>query len=146
MKKLCILFFFSFILCNIISAQWSVGGRFGGTSGVTIKHYPASSGLLFEGIAAYNFDDHLDAFSVTLLLEKLGALNSQGTLGAIIGGGETMVFGDEFYLGINGILGFDWRIGRIGLQVDWMPTYIFINESYFSPINLAFTARWVFQR
>jgi hypothetical protein len=52
------------------------------------------------------------------LLEKFGPLNSQGTLGAIIGGGETMVFGDEFYLGINGILGFDWRIA--GSVYKWI--------------------------
>ena len=147
MKKLSILYLLIFVLCNAISGQWSVGARFGGTSGVSIKHYPASaSNLQFEAITAYNFDDHLDAVSLTLLFEKFGPLGSGEKLGAILGFGETMVFGDEFYLGVNGILGFDWRIGKIGVQLDWMPTYIFINDSHFSAINLAATGRWIFGR
>ena len=101
------------------------------------------SRLLFEAIAAHNFDEKTDGFALTLLGEKFGSLSNDGKLGAILGIGETMVFTDDFLLGINGVLGFDWRIGRIGLQVDWMPTYFFINESYFSPVNAAFTARWV---
>jgi hypothetical protein len=84
---------------------------------------------------------------VTLLVEKFGPLSEDGKLGAILGIGETMVFPeDDFLLGASGIIGFDWRIGnRLGVQLDWMPTYIFINDSYFSPINAAFTARWVFR-
>jgi len=137
---------FVFLFIHAAHGQWSVGGRFGGATGVSLKHYPASNGILFEGITAISLDDNLDAFSVTLLVEKFGPLSEDGKLGAIIGLGETMVFPeDDFLLGISGILGFDWRIGkRIGLQLDWMPTYIFINDSYFSPINTALTARWIF--
>ena len=141
---------FSLFLCLTsisLSAQWSVGARFGGASGVSIKKYARSGNVHFEAIAAANFDDHFNGkgTSLTLLGEKFGPLSENGKLGAILGIGETMVFGDEFYLGVSGILGFDWRIGRrIGFQVDWLPTWIFVNDSYFSPINVAGTVRWVF--
>lgn len=144
MKRLLILLFFVFLLAGTASAQWSVGARFGGASGVSLKHYSKTGGFNVELIGALSFDDELDGTSLTLLGQKFGPLSEGGKLGAFLGVGETMIFGDEFYLGISGALGFDWRIGRIGLQLDWMPTWIFINKSYFSPINAAFTARWMF--
>ena len=143
MKNSLFLFFFVFILCGSASAQWSVGARFGGASGISIKNY-SSGPINIEIIAAQSFDDNIDGFAVTLLAEKFGALSENGKLGAFLGIGETMIFGDEFYLGVSGALGFDWRLGRIGLQLDWLPTWIFINKSYFSPVNAAVTARWMF--
>jgi len=132
------------LITGSISAQWSVGARFGGASGLSLKNYSKSGSLHFEAISAFSLDENLDGFSLTLLGEKFGAFSEDGKLGAILGAGETMVFGDEFLLGLSGILGFDWRIGRIGLQVDWLPTWIFVNDSYFSPVNAAVTARWMF--
>lgn len=144
MKNFLLLVLLSFACITTTSAQWSVGARFGGASGVSIKHYPASNGLLFEGISAFSFDDNLKDLSLTLLLEKFGPLSENEKLGAILGFGETMVFTDDFLLGVSGILGFDWRIGRFGMQIDWLPTYIFINDSYFNSVNVAYTARWIF--
>lgn len=134
----------AFLMTGNLSAQWSVGARFGGSSGVSLKSYSKTGNTHFEFITAFNFDENVEGFSVTILGEKFGAFSEDGKLGAILGVGETMVFGDEFLLGVSGILGFDWRIGRIGLQLDWLPTWIFVNESYFSPINAAVTARWMF--
>ncbi len=134
----------AFLMTGNLSAQWSVGARFGGSSGVSLKSYSKTGNTHFEFITAFNFDENVEGFSVTILGEKFGAFSEDGKLGGILGGGETMVFGDEFLLGVSGILGFDWRIGRIGVQVDWLPTWIFVNDSYFSPINAAFTARWMF--
>lgn len=147
MKKVLFISLLAFMFIQGVSAQWSVGARFGGASGLSLKNYSKSGSLHFEAIAAANFDDHFDGegFSLTLLGEKFGPLSEDGKLGAILGVGETMIFGDEFYLGLSGIIGFDWRIGRrIGFQVDWLPTWIFVNDSYFSPINVAGTVRWVF--
>jgi hypothetical protein len=136
----------AFFIAASVSAQWSVGARFGGASGISLKSYSKTGSTHFEAISAFSFDEHFDdkGFSLTLLGEKFGAFSENGKFGAILGAGETMIFGDEFYLGLSGIIGFDWRIGRIGMQVDWLPTWIFVNDSYFSPVNLAFTARWVF--
>lgn len=144
MKNRFFLFFFVFILCGSASAQWSLGARFGGASGLSLKSYSKSGALNIEIIAAQSFDEDIEGFALTILGEKFGALSENGKLAAFLGVGETMIFGDEFYLGVSGALGFDWRLGRIGLQLDWLPTWIFINKSYFSPINAAVTARWVF--
>lgn len=144
MKKILLISLLAFLFIHSASAQWSVGARFGGASGVSLKSYSRTGSTHFEFISAFNFDENVDGFSVTILGEKFGALSESGKLGAILGAGETMIFGDEFLLGVSGIIGFDWRIGRIGLQLDWLPTWIFVNDSYFSPINAAVTARWMF--
>ncbi len=145
MKHLIVLFLITISTYQVASAQWSVGARFGGASGISLKSYSKSGSFHFEAITAFSLDENLDGFSLTLLGEKMGAFSNDGKLGAILGGGETMVFGDDFYLGLSAILGLDWRIGRrIGLQLDWLPTWIFVNDSYFSPVNAAFTARWMF--
>lgn len=140
--------FLGLLVClfmNDLNAQWSIGARFGGTSGVSLKSYSKTGSTHFEAITAFNFDKELDGFSATLLFEKFGAFDSANKFGAILGAGETMVFTDDFYLGLSGIIGFDWRIGRrIGFQVDWLPTWFFVPESYFSAINIAGTVRWVF--
>jgi len=147
MKKITLFLFCVVCIAGSASGQWSVGARFGGASGVSLKHYPkASDGVLFEAISAFNFDENVDGFTLTLMLEKLGAFSDDRKFGAIIGVGESMIFPkNDFLLGVSGIIGFDMRVGRrIGFQVDWLPTYIFVNDSYFSPINAAFTARWMF--
>jgi hypothetical protein len=145
MKLNLILAMIAFLFVQGLHAQWSVGARFGGTSGLSLKNYSRSGSTHFEAITAFNFDKELDGFSATLLFEKFGAFDSANKFGAILGAGETMVFTDDFYLGISGIIGFDWRIGRrIGFQVDWLPTWFFVPESYFSSINIAGTVRWIF--
>ena len=145
MKNALLLLFISVLCVSDLSSQWSIGGRFGGASGISLKSYSKTGTFHFEAITAFSFDENLDGFSVTLLGEKMGAFSNDGKLGAILGGGETMIFGDDFYLGLSAILGLDWRIGRrIGLQLDWLPTWVFINDSYFSPVNAAVTARWMF--
>ncbi len=145
MKNALLLLFISVLCIGDLSSQWSIGGRFGGASGISLKSYSKTGTFHFEAITAFSFDENLDGFSVTLLGEKMGAFSNDGKLGAILGGGETMIFGDDFYLGLSAILGLDWRIGRrIGLQLDWLPTWVFINDSYFSPVNAAVTARWMF--
>ena len=144
MKNRLLLILLTCFLAGSASAQWSVGARFGGASGVSLKSYSRTGTTHFEFISAFNFDENVDGFSVTILAEKFGAFSESGKFGAIIGVGETMVFADDFLLGASGIIGFDWRIGRIGFQVDWLPTWIFVNDSYFSPINAAVTARWMF--
>jgi hypothetical protein len=126
------------------TAQWSVGARFGGATGLSLKKYTNSRHTAFEVITGYNFDGEIEGFALSPMFEKLGPLNDSGSFSAIFGPGVNLIFGDEFYFGASAILGLDWRLGRIGLQVDWMPTYIFVNESYFSPVNAAFTARLLF--
>lgn len=125
MKKILFISLLAFLFIQGVSAQWSVGARFGGASGVSLKSYSRTGTTHFEFISAFNFDENVDGFSVTILGEKFGALSESGKLGAILGVGETMIFGDEFLLGVSGIIGFDWRIGRVGLNLTgYLPGYL----------------------
>lgn len=153
MKKLAVLLFFALFFINvqaqkIVGGEWSVGPRLGGSSGISLKKHMGSNKAAFEFIAANSFDKRVEGFSVTALFEKLAPLNGNGQLSALFGGGFNLNFKDETKFGVSGILGFDWRLKNvpITLQVDWLPTWYFINESYFSGVNGAFTVRYVLNR
>jgi hypothetical protein len=143
----------NFLLCTLLfcllglgsaSAQWAAGVRLGGASGLSLKKYSRYGGADFEVIAAKSFDDKADGFGLTLMLEKFADFTNDNKFGAILGVGETMVFADEFWFGISGTIGFELRLGRIAVQGDWLPTFFFVDDAYFTPINGAVTARWVF--
>jgi hypothetical protein len=140
-----------FILCQSqaqkVGGEWSAGLRLGGSSGVSLKKHSEYKSA-FEFIFANSFDKKVDGFSVTALYEKLSPMNGNGQLSAMWGGGVNLNFKNDVKFGLSGIIGFDWRLKTIPvtLQVDWMPTWYFINESYFSGINGAFTARYVLNR
>jgi hypothetical protein len=123
--------------------ELSIGPRFGGSSGLSLKKHAASNKSAFEFLFQWSFDDEVEGFGVTALWEKLAPL-SGNRLAAMFGAGPATVFGDEFRFGIGGIIGFDWRISKIiNLQMDWQPTWYFVNGSDFSSVNLGFTVRYV---
>lgn len=153
MKKL----FFSVLLITllmnvqaqkIVGGEWSAGARLGGSSGVSLKHHGGSNKSAFEFIAANSFDKKVEGFTLTALFEKLAPLNGNGQLSALLGGGINLNFKDDTKFGVSGILGFDWRLKNVPvtMQVDWLPTWFFVNESYFSGVNAAFTIRYVLNR
>jgi hypothetical protein len=122
----------------------SLGPRFGGSSGLSLKKHSASNNGAFELLAGWNFDEDVEGVNFNLLYEKLAPLSGQ-KLNALFGAGAGVaVFGDEFRMGLAGIVGFDYRISKfVNLQIDWQPTWYFINGSEFSPMNAGFTIRYV---
>ena len=102
-----------------------------GKKGKIVKSIPSENMVVVEGV------------NMNFLWEKLVPFSGD-RLGVIFGIGPGLAFLDEFRLGAAGIIGFDWRITNIvNLQVDWQPTWYFVNGSDFSPINAGFTARYV---
>lgn len=153
MKKIIATILLTNILLNadaqkVVGGEWSIGGRFGGSSGISLKHHSGSNKSAFELIAANSFDKSVEGFSITGLYEKLAPLNENGQLSALFGGGVNFNFKDDVKFGVSGILGFDWRLKNVPLtlQVDWLPTWYFVNENYFSGVNAAFTIRYVLNR
>lgn len=128
--------------------EWSAGARIGGSIGVSLKSHAKSNDYAFELIAANSFDEKMKGFSLGILYEKLASISDNGRLSAIAGGGFGFNFQDRTNFGVTGILGFDWRLKSIPLnfQLDWAPTFFFINTTHFSGINGAFTARYTFNR
>ena len=130
---------------KIVGGEIAAGARFGGQSGLTIKKYNGSNRSALEGVVGWNFDNAIQGFSMTGLFEKMAPLNSNGQLSGQFGFGGTAIFGDKFYLGPTGILGFDWRLKKVPvtMSVDWMPTWILIGTSRFSSLNGAFSLRYI---
>ena len=140
-------------LCSVISVfaqkpvggEWAIGARFGGSIGATLKKYSVYNTSALEFMGAWNFDNRIDGFALSALWEKLAPLSHSTQLSAFIGGGATAAFGSKFKMGASGIIGIDWRFKMvpINLQFDWMPTYFFINDNYFSPVNGALSVRYL---
>ncbi|MCX6322696.1 MAG: hypothetical protein NTZ41_00665 [Sphingobacteriales bacterium] len=126
-----------------VGGEWSIGPRLGGSSGLSLKKHGGTSA--FEFIAANSFDKEVEGFSLTVLFEKLAPLNGNGQLSALFGAGMNLTFADVTQVGVSGVLGFDWRLKTvpITMQVDWMPTLYFVNGTYFSGVNGAFTIRYI---
>lgn len=127
-----------------VGGEWSLGPRFGGSSGVSLKKHSMTNHGAFEMLAGWNFDQNVEGVNFSFLYEKLVPLSGP-KLSALLGAGPGIaVFGDEFRMGLAGMIGFDYRISKVvNLQVDWQPTWYFINGSDFSPMNAGFTVRYV---
>lgn len=131
-----------------VGGEISIGGRFGGSSGLTLKKHNGYNTSALEFIAQFkSFDDNeeLDGFSLSALYQKLAPMSSSKQVSAIFGLGASMNFKDKFDMGASGMIGFDWRLkaAPITLQVDWMPTWFFIGTNEFVVTNAAFSARYV---
>jgi hypothetical protein len=132
---------------QMAGGEVAAGVRLGGSTGATVKFYGGGNRSAIEVLGLWNFDKDVEGFGITALWEKLAPLSGNNRINAIIGGGPAMVFGDEFRFGLTGILGFDWRLkAPINLQVDWAPTWYFVNGSDFSGTNVAFSVRYVLNR
>ncbi len=131
-----------------VGGEISVGGRFGGSSGVTLKKHNGYNTSAIEFIAQFkNFDkiEELDGFSLSALYQKLAPMSGSKQVSAIFGVGASMNFKDQFDMGVSGMIGFDWRLkaAPVTLQVDWMPTWFLIGENEFIFTNAAVSARYV---
>lgn len=123
----------------------ALGLRAGGAAGVTYKKFFNKS-FAFEGLLAKNFEKGRDGIMISGLFEKHAPLGGH-RFSALIGGGPAYHF-ERKSAGINGIIGFDWRIFKspINLQVDWSPAYYFSGDDHFSLINTAFSIRYILNR
>jgi hypothetical protein len=128
-----------------VGGEFAAGVRLGGTTALTLKKYSGYNKSAWEALLGWNFDNEIDGFNASLLWEKLAPLTASKKLNAEFGFGATMVFGEKFYFGPSGIIGFDWRLKAvpITMSVDWMPTWILVGTSRFSGTNGAFSIRWV---
>ena len=130
-----------------VGGEWAIGARLGNPIGMSLKKYAGSNKSALEFIASWDFDDasDIDGFMIAGLWEKLAPLSSSGQLSAEFGFGPALIFGNKFYGGLNGIIGFDWRLkaAPFSMSVDWMPSWVFIGTNEFSSLQGAFTVRYI---
>jgi hypothetical protein len=155
MKNVTVLFLFISLFQAVpalaqknVGGEISLGARLGGSVGASLKRHGSYNKSALEFIAqfkSFEGNEELDGFSLSAMFQKLAPLSGSTQLSALLGGGLSANFKDEFELGVSGQLGFDWRLKAlpITLQVDWMPTYFFINTSEFALANGAISARYV---
>jgi hypothetical protein len=134
-----------------VGGEISAGIRLGGNSGFTLKKHNNYNTSALEFIAQFDYvgdDPDLDGFSITALWEKLAPLSTSSQLSALFGVGPSLNFNQDFNFGVSGVLGFDWRLKKVPvtLQLDWMPTWYFVNASNFTFSNAAVSARYVLNR
>lgn len=135
-----------------VGGELSLGARFGGTISASLKKHWNYNKSAFELIAQFkDFDNSgsdLDGFALSAMFQKLAPLSGSNKLSALLGVGPSFNFKDQFNLGISGQIGFDLRMksAPITLQLDWMPTYYFVNANSFKATNGAVTARFVLNR
>jgi hypothetical protein len=153
-KRMMALLAVAFVFCcvdgfsqtKVVGGEVALGARLGGASGITLKRYSGSNGSALEFIGAWNFgNSKLEGFGLTGLWEKLAPLTSSKQLSAEFGFGVTAIWGDEFYFGPSAVIGFDWRLKAvpITMSVDWIPTWILVNESEFVGTNVSYSIRYI---
>lgn len=131
-----------------LGGELSIGPRFGGTIGGSLKKHFSGNGGAFEVMGTNSLDNVIKGFTLSAYGEKLAPLRGKGQFSAFIGLGLNANFKDQTKIGAGSILGFDWRprLVPLTLQVDWAPSYYFVNSNRFIASNAAFTIRYVLNR
>ncbi len=125
--------------------NWGIGLRGGFDYGLTVKKYMGGNALDFMG----HF--HNNGVQVAGLYEWNHQLGSGFTLyygaGLSLGAWE---YGDSnemgFGLGIDGIVGVEWKIPSVplALSLDWKPSFEILPETDFYIKGFAFGVKYVF--
>lgn len=131
-----------------LGGELSIGPRFGGSIGGSLKKHFSGNGGAFELMGTNSLDNVIKGFTLSAYGEKLAPLRGKGQFSAFLGLGMNANFKDQTKIGAGTILGFDWRprLVPLTLQVDWAPSYYFVNSNRFIVSNAAFTIRYILNR
>lgn len=141
MKKL--LVFASFVLCSYAGFSQEVGARWGEVLGNDIAldmMLRSGDGHRLHADLSFGND-----FGLELLWNVIRPLGNS-SLNWYIGLGPSMLFSENFLLGISGELGLEYRFAKLPIAVgaDWRPTFFIIDESEFESGGFGVNARFVF--
>ncbi|MBK6965338.1 MAG: outer membrane insertion C- signal [Bacteroidales bacterium] len=144
MKKLLLISIFALIAVYYAGAQ-EIGVRFGGTNGaggVALDGvFGAGPGRIHADLGIYNGGVGVDVLW-DFIYKPLGGEAFNWYLGA----GPTTYIGDDFWLGVCGEIGLEYRFNSvpISLGVDWRPTLWVIEETKFGADSFGLCARFRF--
>ena len=134
MKKLICLFVVAIASLTAVSAQqdynWGVGIRFGGDlGGVTVKHKFNATDA-FEAIVAMPWKDGV---ILTVLYQRHIPVIDHGFHLYYGAGGHVGALGKNFALGIDGIVGLEYKMPDLPLlfSIDYKPSFNIIRTSGF---------------
>ena len=142
MKKLLVLA--SFVLCSYAGFSQEIGARWGEVLGNDIAlDMMLRSGDGHRLHADLSFGNN---FGLELLWDVLYRPLGSSNLYWYIGIGPSMLFADDFQLGVSGELGLEYRFAKlpIALGADWRPTFWIIDDTDFETGGFGVNARFVF--
>lgn len=105
---------------------------------ISLKHF-VNSNIALEGLLSFG-----DPVSLGALVEAHHPINGAAGLNWLVGGGAYVGFGGVRNFGGQGILGLDYKIASIplNLSLDWKPELNFIRDISFEPAAVGFSARF----
>ncbi len=129
----------------------AIGGRFGTANGISFKTSLKKNAML-ELIGNFRSNSSFDYFQVTGLYEIYNPINGAEGLNWFYGGGATIGsvkakgFDGDVYLGVNGVLGLDYKFNGapINLSLDWIPTLRLTPNTNFYSGDVGLGVRFTF--
>lgn len=146
MKKLFCLIAVAFLTLTTVSAQdykWAAGIRTGGeTIGLSVK-YSLDGVNALEGIFAMPWDN---GFTATVLYERHIPVITDGFHFYYGAGGHIGGWDHRFSLGIDGIIGLEYKVSAIPLafSLDYKPVFNIADKTKFYMADIALGIRITF--
>jgi hypothetical protein len=127
-----------------LNAQ-EVGVRFGGTNGAggaaIDAVFGSGSGRIHADLGFYK-----EGVGVDVLWDLLYRPLSGEAFNWYLGVGPTTFIGDDFWLGISGEIGLEYRFSSVPIAIgaDWRPTLWVVEETKFGADSFGLNIRFVF--
>lgn len=129
----------------------AIGGRFGSANGVSFKTGLNKNAML-ELIGNFRSSSGVKYFQVTGLYELYNPISGAEGLNWFYGGGATVGsvkvkgFDGDVYLGLNGVVGLDYKFkgAPINLSLDWIPTFQLTPNTDFYSGDIGLGVRFTF--
>lgn len=105
---------------------------------ITVKHFFTGT-MAIEGLLSFG-----DPVAIGALIELHKPIGNASGLRWLYGGGAYFGFGSPNNFGAQGILGLDYKIPTIpvNLSLDWKPELNFVADFGFEPAAVGFSARF----
>lgn len=129
----------------------AIGGRFGSYNGITFKTGLNNNAML-ELIGNFRSSRNVDYLQLTALYEVYNPIGGAPGLNWYYGGGGSIGtvkvrdFDSEVSLGLNGVLGLDYKFkgAPINLSLDWIPTLRLTPDTDFYSGDVGLGVRFTF--
>lgn len=129
----------------------AIGGRFGSYNGITFKTGLNNNAML-ELIGNFRSSRNVDYLQLIALYEVYNPIGGAPGLNWYYGGGGSIGtvkdrdFDSEVSLGLNGVLGLDYKFNGapINLSLDWIPTLRLTPDTDFYSGDIGLGVRFTF--
>lgn len=146
-----VLFALSTTEVNAQDYKNAIGGRFGSANGVSFKT-ALNKGAMLELIGNFRSNNGFKYIQLTGLYEVYNPIKGADGLNWFYGGGATIGslkakgYDGDVYLGLNGVLGLDYKFkgAPINLSLDWIPTLRLTPDTDFYSGDVGLGVRFTF--